>query len=114
MRPKERVLMAIDHQEPDRVPLDYGAWREVSERLCQHLGVDPTCDYDHYWHFPEALMQRLHVDVRVVRAKSIGPAPRATPDGGAINAFGVHQSPDGYPIGHPLADATTVAAAVAE
>ena len=25
MRSKERVLMALDHREPDRVPLDYGA-----------------------------------------------------------------------------------------
>ncbi len=109
MRPKERVLKAINHQEPDRVPLDYGAWREVSERLCQYLGVDPTCEYSHWQRYPEALLQRLQVDIRIVRAGYIGPAPIRTPDGGYTDIWGVGISKEGYPIGHPLAHATTVA-----
>ncbi|MBM3187244.1 MAG: hypothetical protein FJZ90_00800 [Chloroflexi bacterium] len=109
MRSKERVLKAIEHQEPDRVPLSYGAWREVSERLCADLGVDPACEYSHYWHFPEALLQRLHVDIRIVRARYIGPEPEPAPDGSTVSIFGVRQSPGGYPANHPLSYATTVA-----
>ncbi len=109
MNSKQRVLKAIDHQEPDRVPLDYGAWREVSERLCQYLGLDPACEWSHFQDFPEALMQRLHVDLRVVRARYIGPPPQLLPDGSVIDMWGIHQSRENYPVGHPLAHASTVA-----
>lgn len=45
---RERVLAAIDHQEPDRVPLDLGGTRVTSiavgayARLLNHLGRDET------------------------------------------------------------------------
>ncbi len=75
MNSKERVLKAIEHREPDRVPLDYGAWRQVSEGLCQRLGLDATCEWSHFQEFPEALLQRLHIDLRVVRARYLGRPP---------------------------------------
>ena len=89
MNAKERVLMAIAHREPDRVPLGYGAWREVSEALCTHLGVDPTCDWSHWQVYPEALLQRLHVDLRIVRAAYIGPSPRTFEDGSYLDMWGI-------------------------
>jgi uroporphyrinogen decarboxylase len=109
MRPKKRVLLAMDHREPDRVPLDYGAQQPVTERLCRHLGIDPTCSPDHFQHFPEALLQRLHVDLRTVRAQYIGPPLPVDPHGGSYDVFGVRIAPEGYPVGYPLAQATTVA-----
>lgn len=109
MRPKERVLTTIEHREPDRVPLDYGAQRQVTERLCEYLGVDGACPYDHFQRFPEALMERLHVDLRTVRARYIGPPLPRDDDGCFYDIFGVKIAPEGYPIGYPLADATTVA-----
>jgi len=108
MNSKERVLKAIDHQEPDRVPLDFGAWREVSEALCQKLGLDATCEWSHFQEFPETLLQRLHIDLRVVRARYLGPPPRLLPDGSYFDMWGIHQSKENYPIGHPLAHATHV------
>lgn len=45
---RERVLAAINHQEPDRVPLDLGGTRVTSiavgayARLLRHLGLDGT------------------------------------------------------------------------
>lgn len=54
MNPRERVLAAAAHREPDRVPFDYWARRDVSVRLMKHLGVE-----DH-----EALLRRLGVDMR--------------------------------------------------
>lgn len=46
MKGKNRVLMALNHQEPDRVPLDIGVGRACSititayENLAKYLGVD--------------------------------------------------------------------------
>ncbi len=45
MTHRERVLTALNHREPDRVPVDLGATRSSSivvqayERLNQHLGA---------------------------------------------------------------------------
>lgn len=46
MTSRERVLAAIDHLEPDRVPIDCGAMRSTGiqaiayNRLKKHLGID--------------------------------------------------------------------------
>ncbi len=54
MTPRERVLAAIAHKEPDRVPVDQGSMRSTGimaiayNRLKQHLGIaePPTRLYD--------------------------------------------------------------------
>jgi uroporphyrinogen decarboxylase len=53
MTPRERVLSAIRHKEPDRVPIDHGSMRSTGimaiayNRLKSHLGVNaPTKVYD--------------------------------------------------------------------
>lgn len=109
MNSKERVLKAIDHQEPDRVPLGYGAWREISEALCRRLELDPACEWSHWQEYPEALLQRLQVDIRVMRARYIGPPNAELPDGSYIDIWGIVQSKENYPVVHPLAHATSVA-----
>jgi len=106
---KERVLKALNHQEPDRVPLDYGALWGVTERLCQYLGCDPALPASTYQAYPEQLLQRLGVDIRIVRARYIGDEVKKLPDGGYIDLWGVEIGKEGYPVGHPLAQATTVA-----
>ncbi len=46
MKPRERLRMALNHQQPDRVPADLGATRNSGitmpayERLVQYLGMD--------------------------------------------------------------------------
>lgn len=57
MLSKERVRLAIAHQETDRVPVDYQARAEVSARLRQRLGLDPEASLEEY----------LGVDLRGVR-----------------------------------------------
>ncbi|MCP4166640.1 MAG: hypothetical protein GY759_12215 [Chloroflexi bacterium] len=109
MNAKERVLKAIDHQEPDRVPLGYGAWREISEGLCEKLSLDPTCGWNHWQEYPEALLQYLNVDLRIVRARYLGPPPIELEDGSHIDMWGVVQSAENYPVVHPLAHITSVA-----
>lgn len=56
MNSRERVLIALNHQEPDRVPLDYSGEPEVSEALQAHYGL----------HSHEELLRHLHVDLRHV------------------------------------------------
>jgi uroporphyrinogen decarboxylase len=109
MRAKERVLRTIAHQQPDRVPLDYAAFPEVTAGLCRYLQVDPACESAFYQQYPEALLERLHVDIRIVRPRYLAPQSRPAPDGGYFDMWGVEISKEGYPCGHPLAHATTVA-----
>ena len=39
MRPKERVLAALNHREPDRVPMNYHADGNTSKMLKAHFGI---------------------------------------------------------------------------
>jgi uroporphyrinogen decarboxylase len=54
MTSRERVLLAVDHQGTDRAPADYGAHRDVTDRLIERLGVADE----------EELSQALHIDMR--------------------------------------------------
>jgi len=56
MSSRDRVLTAIAHNEPDRVPIDYVANPEIDQRLAQHFRLAPG---DH-----DALLQALDVDFR--------------------------------------------------
>ena len=56
MTSRERVLSAIDHQTTDRAPADYGAHKDVTDRLIEKLGVADR----------EELLQALGVDMRRV------------------------------------------------
>lgn len=40
MTPKERVLAAIDHQQPDRVPIQTYLTPEIHDQLIRHFGTD--------------------------------------------------------------------------
>ena len=55
MTSKERVLLAINHQEPDKVPLDAWLAPEVADQLISMLNVDTSKD-------PFALAKRLGND----------------------------------------------------
>ncbi len=55
MNSRERVLCAVDHRQPDRVPIDFGGTRQSGihastyHRLKQRLGIDtPTRVFDVY------------------------------------------------------------------
>jgi uroporphyrinogen decarboxylase len=108
MNSKQRVLKAINHEEPDRVPLDYSAKPEVSQALCEYLGLTWDGPYEHWQIHPEALMQRFHIDLRFRSARYIGDEEKTLPDGCMINRWGVVFK-NGYPLIAPLAHAKTVA-----
>jgi uroporphyrinogen-III decarboxylase len=73
MTSRERVHAAINHQQPDRVPVDLGAMRASSinvtlyQKIKQRMGLaTPTRVIDHMSMLPEVepeVLERFHVDV---------------------------------------------------
>jgi uroporphyrinogen decarboxylase len=130
MTSRERVLKALSHQTPDRVPIDFGGFQTgihkvAYEALARHLGLrediailDPVQQLARP---SEAVLERFHVDTRYVLAH--GPAGfdgtiRKVRRNGRLwhdlkDEFGVVWSlPDGTGLymdisHHPLADAGT-------
>jgi len=75
MNSRERVLLALDHREPDRVPFDLGSTQVTGisirayERLREHLGLDrrepQICDLIQQLAYPhQDVLDRLQVDTR--------------------------------------------------
>ena len=78
MTPRERVLTALEHKEPDRVPIDLGGnqtgiHRLAYEALLHHLGLEEPIEImDAVQQLArpcEAVLQRFHVDTRYIAAK---------------------------------------------
>jgi uroporphyrinogen decarboxylase len=74
MTSRERVLTALKHEEPDRVPLDLGGLATTIEttpynELKEYLGIKTeTMNFlrDHV-EIPEELLQRFKIDTRYIR-----------------------------------------------
>lgn len=127
MTSRERLLTALNHQEPDRVPIDLGGnqtgiHKFAYQKLLDHLGLDEEIvimDLVQQLAKPsEAVLERLHVDTRYISAKGAdsfkGEVVKRERDGRLwhdfTDEFGVTWSmPDDYPYYfdisyHPLAD----------
>ena len=64
MTPLERWLAVLNHELPDRVPLDYSATPEATKKLMDYLGATSM----------EELYDRLHIDRKVgVGPRYVGP-----------------------------------------
>ena len=64
MTPRERWLAVLNHETPDRIPMDYWATGEASAKLIAHLGCADLGQ----------ALRRLHVDTPVnVGPKYVGP-----------------------------------------
>ncbi|MFQ5811943.1 MAG: uroporphyrinogen decarboxylase family protein [Anaerolineae bacterium] len=91
MKPRERVTLALNHQEPDRIPIDLGGsicssiHKDAYIELKKHLGMDweeelKMADYvQQLPYLDEALLERFGVDFRMVQL------PAATAPG--LNIF---------------------------
>ncbi len=129
MTSRERVLAALDHREPDRVPIDLGGnqtgiHKFAYEALIEHLGLDEEIEImdavQQLARPSEAVLERLRVDTRYIHAGAAadfdGTIVTAERDGrrwhDLTDEFGVRWSmPDDSPLymditHHPLADAT--------
>jgi len=78
MTSRERLLTALNHQEPDRVPIDLGGnqtgiHRLAYEALLRHLGKEETIEImdavQQLARPSEAVLERFHVDTRYIAAK---------------------------------------------
>ena len=66
MTSKERVLISVHHQEPDRVPIGFaGTNGDIDRRLKQYFGLAADDN--------DGLLSALHVDTRTVSAPYVGP-----------------------------------------
>jgi uroporphyrinogen decarboxylase len=129
MTSRQRMLAALNHQEPDRVPIDLGGnqtgiHKFAYQALTKHLGIDdPVTIMDAVQQLAqpcEAVLERFHVDTRYVRAGAAadfrGGIVTGRRDGrlwhDLVDEFGVRWSmPDDQPLymditHHPLANAT--------
>jgi uroporphyrinogen decarboxylase len=100
MTPRERWLAVLARETPDRVPMDYWATPEATEKLLKHLG----CDFDE-------MTRKLHIDIPLsVGPRYVGPPPKEGED-----IWGVkHQVADygtgvySEAVSAPLAEYTSV------
>lgn len=70
MTSKERVLTAVAHKTPDRIPIQVYLTPEIEQALLEHFGLDRT----------EQLLDQLGVDLRMVNPRYTGILP-AVPEG---------------------------------
>ncbi len=121
---KERVLTALDHQQPDRVPMDLGGRQTTLsllayENLKRQLGLSdrPTQVMSHTWQtafVDEDILQMFDIDTRHIRPASrvndaTGEHLATSDDGVFVDEWGVTRQIVGdYAnlIGHPLQKAT--------
>jgi uroporphyrinogen decarboxylase len=100
MNSRERLLVALNHREPDRVPIDLGGTptstisESALENLKAHLGIHSATQLMSpifLTAYPDdRLIQRLGVDVKMVTANP--PASfelQATPEGRIVDEWGV-------------------------
>ena len=76
---RERVLTALDHSQPDRVPLDFSGTPEVWAMLRRHFQTGDD----------EAVLRALGVDLRRVRGRYVGPLRPRYPDGSWEDVYGI-------------------------
>lgn len=80
MDSRERVFLALDHKEPDRIPIDYWATSEITAGLIKKYGFSSE----------EELLEFFDVDFRYIPGpKYIGPELFIRPDGSKEDHFGV-------------------------
>lgn len=81
MTSKERVFAALNHQQPDRVPVD---------AMLEAATVKTLMDYFHTDE-PQDVYDALQVDVQFVYPVSTLPPPQVLEDGSWINYDGIRQ-----------------------
>lgn len=129
MTSRQRLLTALNHEQPDRVPLDLGGnqtgiHKFAYQALLRELGLQEEIEImdavQQLARPSEAVLDRLRIDTRYIHAGAAsgfrGEITRATRDGkewhDLVDEFGVRWSmPDESPLYmditlHPLADAT--------
>jgi len=80
METRERVSLALGHKEPDRVPIDYWAMKEITEKLLKRYRFTTL----------EELLVHFDIDFRYIEGPGyIGPEPEVHDDGSIEDHWGV-------------------------
>ncbi len=128
MTSRQRVLAAINHEEPDRVPIIMGVSNATGIKMKPYQGIKKLAgiqaadEYIYDWpelgtaKIDEATMQRLGVDVRGVRdmepAATFARNQARPPHSDCVDSWGSGQieiTPgEWFPGVHPLLEATTI------
>ncbi len=128
MTPRQRVLAAINHEEPDRVPLVLGVSNATGIKMKTYRGVKDLLDIDapdeYLYQWPElgtakideTTLRRLHSDVRGVwdrePASMLARNRERDPHAPYLDSWGSGSREiapgEWYPAIHPLAEATTI------
>jgi len=120
MKPRERVVKALEHKEPDRIPVDMGSpvtsiHVKAYVRLKKYLGINEKNpriidNMQQIVEVDEPVLERFSVDIRHIHLK---PAKKwqPLPDGSYIDEWGIkYKTSKGsfyYDMcEHPLANAT--------
>jgi uroporphyrinogen decarboxylase len=117
LTPRERVLAAVDHREPDRVPTAlWGSWYGVTDdlyfELLEIFGWDPVEPFrpgglHSVNYYDDRLLAELGTDLRYVAPGSTAETSRRGPDG--ADGWGLKwtkRGPYRAATYHPLAGAT--------
>lgn len=124
LTPRERVLLAIEHKEPDRVPINFASHHYLAcdlppygyRRLCEYLNItdyaEPIVHRSTVMNPDERLQDRLGGDFRAIRIGVPEPdiiserSVRLYPFGRVFIEAGLHWQPDFENA--PLKDAKTI------
>jgi uroporphyrinogen decarboxylase len=86
--PRKRVELSLNHQQPDRTPVDFLAVPEIWEALIENQGITSTGPdssfYDPRW---ENLLKALEVDCRVISYDQFPSPPEQMLDQGSSVAW---------------------------
>jgi uroporphyrinogen decarboxylase len=95
MTSRERILAAIDHRQPDRVPTGFDAHAGILNQLLAHYGVPDR----------PGLFKAMGIDGFSVFCESyvypnyVGPAPRKLDDGSGCDFWGIDFHQQNLPLG---------------
>jgi len=103
MPPKERWLAVLNREKPDRLPMEYQATDEATQKVMEYLGCSDTWE----------MFEKLHIDPVVkVKPRYIGPRPQieASHDMYGCGYRDVSYGTGMYPecIYHPLAQYNSI------
>ena len=118
---RERVRTALDHREPDRVPLDLAMTIGAYTKLVRFLGLESVVDaeprtnrWETYVPIDQRVMEALNIDIAHLRVQTPRGYPVELPDGSIVDEWGVkrkrvERSGGGYyweMVDNPLTEVT--------
>jgi len=99
MTPRERVLTALHHAQPDFTPCDYYATAEIHRALARHFrlptpkSVAGTMGGGTGGLEDAGVAERLGTDIRYINPPYIGPPLPSFYDGSSVNLWGIRRRP---------------------